>query len=301
MKNYIAFDIGGSSIKWSIINLNGEFLENGKIDIPKTIDGFFKAIADKVNELKERYKLKGVAISAPGAVDSIEGTIGGMSALPYIHGPNFKSVLKQMTSLPIEIENDANCAALGECWKGAAINANDSAFVVCGTGIGGAIIKDKKIHTGIHKHGGEFGYCFVDVDVVNKKYLSWSRAGSTFAMAKAIADRKGISMENFNGIKAFELYDSGDEIAVEEVNKFFRYMAIGIYNIQYTYDPEVIILGGAICEREGFLEEVNKKIDEVMSNNEDATIRPLVKICEYGNDANKLGALYNFMQKQDLI
>ena len=224
-----------------------------------------------------------------------------MSALPYIHGPNFKVILNEMTSLPIEIENDANCAALGECWRGAAMDANDSAFVVCGTGIGGALIKDKKIHTGIHKHGGEFGYCFVDIDVVNKKYLSWSRAGSTFAVAKAIADRKGINIDEFNGVKAFELYDNGDEIAIEEVNKFFRYMAIGIYNIQYTYDPEVIILGGAICEREGFLEEVNKKIDEVMNNNDDATIRPLVRICKYGNNANKLGALYNFLQKQDLI
>ena len=301
MNNYITFDIGGSAVKWSIINLNGDFLENGKIAIPKTIDEFFKAIADRVNELKDKYQLKGVAISAPGAVDSIVGTIGGMSALPYIHGPNFKVILNKMIGLPIEIENDANCAALGECWRGAAIDANDSAFVVCGTGIGGALIKDRKIHTGIHKHGGEFGYCFVDIDVVNQKYLSWSRAGSTFAVAKSIADRKGISMNEFNGIKAFELYDNGDEIAVEEVNKFFRYMAIGIYNIQYTYDPEVIILGGAICERKGFLEEVNKKIDEVMNNNDDATVRPLVKICEYGNDANKLGALYNFLQKQDLI
>lgn len=301
MSNYIAFDIGGSSVKWSIINLNGEFLENGKISIHKTIEEFFKAIADKVNELKDKYQLEGVAISAPGAVDSVSGIIGGMSALPYIHGPNFKVILNEMTSLPIEIENDANCAALGECWRGAAMDANDSAFVVCGTGIGGALIKDKKIHTGIHKHGGEFGYCFVDIDVVNKKYLSWSRAGSTFAVAKAIADRKGINIDEFNGVKAFELYDNGDEIAIEEVNKFFRYMAIGIYNIQYTYDPEVIILGGAICEREGFLEEVNKKIDEVMNNNDDATIRPLVRICKYGNNANKLGALYNFLQKQDLI
>lgn len=301
MNNYISFDIGGSAVKWSIINLNGEFLDNGKISVTKTIDEFFKSIADKVNELKDKHQLKGVAISAPGAVDSVVGTIGGSSVLPYIHGPNFKVILNEMTNLPIEIENDANCAALGECWRGAAMDANDSAFVVCGTGIGGALIKDKKIHTGIHKHGGEFGYCFVDIDVVNKKYLSWSRAGSTFAVAKAIADRKGISMDEFNGIKAFELYDNGDEIAVEEVNKFFRYMALGIYNIQYTYDPEVIILGGAICERKGFLEEVNKKLDEVMNNNNDATVRPLVKICEYGNNANKLGALYNFLQKQALI
>ena len=301
MKNYIVFDIGGSSVKWSVINIEGTILISGKIGISETIEGFFDELSAKVNEFKEEYNLQGIALSAPGAVDSEKGIIGGMSALPYIHGPNFKEILNKMTNLPVEIENDANCAALGECWIGAAKDENDCAFVVCGTGIGGALVKDKKIHSGVHKHGGEFGYCLVDIDVHNQKYLSWSRAGSTFAVTKFIADRKGISKDNFNGIKAFELYDNGDEIAIEEVNRFFRYMAIGIFNIQYTYDPEVIVLGGAICERKGFLDEVNKKIDEVKNSNPDATIRPTVRICKYGNDANKLGALYNFLQKQNLI
>ncbi|MGG7058911.1 ROK family protein [Clostridium tertium] len=301
MKNYIVFDIGGSSVKWSVINNEGVILISGKIAIAETIEGFFEELSNKVNNLKEEYTLQGIALSAPGAVDNETGIIGGMSALPYIHGPNFKEILNKMTGLQVEIENDANCAALGECWLGAAKEENDCAFVVCGTGIGGALVKDKKIHSGVHKHGGEFGYCLVDIDVYNQKYLSWSRAGSTFAVSKSIADRKGISMDNFNGIKAFELYDNGDEIAIEEVNRFFRYMAIGIYNIQYTYDPEVIVLGGAICERKGFLDEVNKKIDEVKNSNPYATIKPIVRICKYGNDANKLGALYNFLQKQNLI
>ncbi|MGG7212588.1 ROK family protein [Clostridium nigeriense] len=301
MKNYIVFDIGGSSVKWSVINNKGVILISGKIAIAETIEGFFEELSNKVNNLKEEYTLQGIALSAPGAVDNETGIIGGMSALPYIHGPNFKEILNKMTGLQAEIENDANCAALGECWLGAAKEENDCAFVVCGTGIGGALVKDKKIHSGVHKHGGEFGYCLVDIDVYNQKYLSWSMAGSTFAVSKFIADRKGISMDNFNGIKAFELYDNGDEIAIEEVNRFFRYMAIGIYNIQYTYDPEVIVLGGAICERKGFLDEVNKKIDEVKNSNPYATIKPIVRICKYGNDANKLGALYNFLQKQNLI
>lgn len=301
MDNYMVFDIGGSSVKWSIINIKGNILFSNKINIPKTIEEFFVKLSNKVNELKDEYCLSGIAISAPGAVDTNIGTIGGISALPYIHGPNFKEILMKMTGLPVEIENDANCAALGECWIGSAKDENDCAFVVCGTGIGGALVKDKKVHTGVHKHGGEFGYCLVDIDVHKQRYLSWSNAGSTFAVAKFIADRKGISMDEFNGLKAFELYDSGDEIAIEEVNRFFRYMAIGIYNIQYTYDPEVIILGGAICERKGFLDEVNKKITEIIESNSEATIRPIVKICQYGNNANKLGALYNFLQKQSLI
>lgn len=68
MNNYMVFDIGGSSIKWSVINDKGEFFKSDKIYIPKTKEEFFDSMASKVNDLKEEYKLKGIGISAPGAV-----------------------------------------------------------------------------------------------------------------------------------------------------------------------------------------------------------------------------------------
>ena len=255
MSNYIVFDIGGSSVKWSIMSKMGDILTKDKIKVVDSVDQFFEELSKIVNINKDNFNLKGIAISSPGAVDSITGIVGGASTIPYIHGPNFKEILKEKTGLDVAIENDANCAALGECWLGAAKEENDCAFVVCGSGIGGAIVKDKKVHTGIHKHGGEFGYCIVDYDKDGEeKYLTWSRVGSTSALARAISQRKGLEEKDIDGLKAFQLYDEGDIIAVEEVNKYFRYMAIGIYNIQYTYDPEVIVLGGAISEREGYIE-----------------------------------------------
>ena len=99
-----------------------------------------------------------------------------------------------------------------------------------------------------------------------------------------------------DGLKAFELYESGDKIAVEEVEKYFRYMAIGIYNIQYTYDPEVIVLGGAICEREDYINSINEKLKELLEKT-GSKVMPVIKKCMYGNDANKIGALYHFITK----
>ena len=299
MSNYIVFDIGGSSVKWSIMSKMGDILTKDKIKVVDSVDQFFEELSKIVNINKDNFNLKGIAISSPGAVDSITGIVGGASAIPYIHGPNFKEILKEKTGLDVAIENDANCAALGECWLGAAKEENDCAFVVCGSGIGGAIVKDKKVHTGIHKHGGEFGYCIVDYDKDGEeKYLTWSRVGSTSALARAISQRKGLEEKDIDGLKAFQLYDEGDIIAVEEVNKYFRYMAIGIYNIQYTYDPEVIVLGGAISEREGYIESINEKIDEIMCNNTDGKIKPIVKKCIHGNDANMIGALYNLLNER---
>lgn len=300
MANYMVYDIGGSAVKWSIITDEGQVLKSGKIGIAQTVEAFFDELIMKVDTYRDEFLLQGVAISAPGAVDSESGIIKSKSAIPYIYEVNFKKVLTERIGLNVEIENDANCAALGECWLGAAKDNADSAFIVCGTGIGGAVVKDKRIHTGAHMHGGEFGFCIVDADVTNNKLLSWSDVGSTFALVKAIANRKGLDINNFDGKKAFELYDAGDEIAIEEVNKFFTYMAIGIINIQYTYDPETIILGGAISEREGIIDDINKRVLEILSTNDYATVMPKIRKCVYGNDANKLGALYNFLQKQEL-
>lgn len=295
MKTYEVFDIGGSSVKASVMDETGKILNNEKIAIADDVDGFFDSLAEVVNKNKKEYKLEGIAISAPGAVDSETGIIGGASAIPYIHGPNFKEVFLEKTGLRVEIENDANCAALGECWLGAGKEENDLAFVVCGTGIGGAIVKDKRIHKGIHKHGGEFGYTILDYNPEREvhKYLSWSKGGSTFVLANNIAQRKGLKEGEIDGLKAFELYEQGDKVAVEEVENYYRYMAIGIYNIQYTYDPEVIILGGAICEREDYIDSIEKYMDELMEN--DGVIRPVIRKCMYGNDANKVGALYHFL------
>ncbi|MGN0143513.1 MAG: ROK family protein [Clostridium sp.] len=302
MKNYMVFDIGGSSVKWSVIDRSGEIIEKGSIGVAENINDFFANLAKITNDMKEKYEVCGIAISAPGAVDCETGIIGGASAIPYIHGPNFKTELKNLTGLNVEIENDANCAALGECWLGAGKENKDLAFVVCGSGIGGAIVKDKKIHSGIHKHGGEFGYCSFNYrfdDNGTPRFVTWSQGGATAGLANNVAVRKGLEKGSINGVEVFEMCEKGDEIAIQEVNKFYYNMAIGIYNIQYIYDPEVVVIGGAISEREDFIDEINKRFEYMMSSEceLEGIIKPVVKRCVYGNDANKLGALYNYLQR----
>ncbi|WP_160691311.1 ROK family protein [Clostridium sp. C2-6-12] len=302
MENFMVFDIGGSSIKWSVINQGADILESGKLSIPDNKETFFNNIGNTTNEMKEKFDIQGIAISAPGAVDCETGIIGGLSAISYIHGPNFKEILKELTGLKVEIENDANCAALGECWLGAGKDNKDLAFVVCGSGIGGAIVKDKKIHSGVHKHGGEFGYCFINCELDGEpKFSSWSKSGSTMALANKVAELKGLKEGSIDGIEVFELCKKGDKIAIQEVNKYYIIMAIGIYNIQYTYDPEVIVLGGAISERSEYVDEINERLDLLMNNESGGKIKPVIKKCEFGNDANKLGALYNYLQRQSYL
>ncbi|HCW53014.1 MAG TPA: ROK family protein [Clostridium sp.] len=302
MRSFMIFDIGGSSVKWSVIDEIGEIIQSDSIKIAENAHDFFNGLAEICNEMKEKYDVCGIGISAPGAVDCETGIIGGVSAIPYIHGPNFKEILSELTKLNVEIENDANCAALGECWLGAGKDNKDMAFVVCGTGIGGAIVKDKKIHVGNHYHGGEFGYSSLKYEFDENgepHFYSWSQIGSTGGLARKVAKLKGLKQGSINGKDVFDLCSKGDSIALQEINKYYYNMAVGIYNIQYVYDPEVIILGGAISEREEYISEINKRLDK-MINGElglEGTIKPVIKRCIYGNNANKLGALYNYLQR----
>lgn len=303
MNNYIVLDIGGSSVKHAIISENGEFLEKGSYKSEREDFNIFKEnMIDIINEAKEKYNVKGVAVSSPGSVNSDTGIIGGISALPCIHGPNFKEIFGQDLGLNLEIENDANCAALGEVWKGAAKDNNDVLFVVCGTGIGGAVIKDKKIHRGSNLFGGEFGYMVLETKEVNgeRELNVWSDTGSTGAILRNFSKLKNLKEEDLNGKMIFELAENGDEDAAKIIDDFYFNMALGIYNLQYIYDPEKILIGGAISSREDFLEKINEKIDEVIDKvriAKIAKVNPIIEKCKFKNDANLLGALFNYLQR----
>lgn len=300
MNNYIVFDIGGSSVKYAIMTQEGDFLSKGSYKSSRNDFEIFKSsMIDVINKAKEEHNVIGVAVSAPGGVDSESGLIGGASALPCIHGPNFKKIFGEDLGLALEIENDANCAALGEVWKGAAKENNDVLFVVCGTGIGGAVIKDKKIHKGNNLHGGEFGYCILEriQDGENISFKTWSNVGATGALLSNVAKLKNIDVDQIDGKKVFELAENGDVDCIRAIDEFYLNNALGIFNIQYMYDPEKIVLGGAISSRPDFIDKINEKLDIIMKDLSDAKVRPIIEKCKFENDSNLLGALFNYLQR----
>ena len=302
MRNYMVFDVGGTNVKYAVINENGEFLTKGDFpSSPYDFDKFHTDIVLVTLENKQKYNVTGLAFSCPGGVDSETGIIGGASALPCIHGPNFKEIFGGSTGLPVEIENDANSAALGEVWKGAAKDNQNVMFTIIGTGIGGAVIKDRKIHKGANLHGGEIGYMVVNVENDNGQYTfrTWSHVAATGALVKDVAKVKGVAASELNGKMIFEAAEAGDQDCIASIEKFYLYLAQGIYNIQYVYDPEKIILGGAISSRTNLIERIYEKLDIILDSVEIAKVRPVIEICHFKNDANLLGALFHYLQRQE--
>ena len=286
-------DIGGTSIKVGILDENGEIYERDLLKVSEDVNGFIESIVDCIEKFRKVFEIDGIAISSPGAVDREIGIIGGASAIPYIHGPNWKEIFSEKFNLKVSIENDANCAALAEVFNGSSKILDDMMFIVCGTGIGGAIVHKGEIHRGKNLHGGEFGYMLMEEE--NGEFKTLSKVGSTMAMVRKI--RKIYDDDSWTGEKIFDEAENGNEICKEVIDRFYLNLAKGIFNLQYVYDPELILLGGAISEREDFIDRINEKLDYLMNEVEDAKIRPVINTCTHKKDANLVGALSNFLKE----
>lgn len=290
----LSFDIGGSSVKYAVIEKTGKILAKGKKTTPQEKEEFFRLIENVAASYRRAYTIEGAGFSFPGAVDDVSGVIGGSSALPYIHDFPIRQELERRLSLSAALENDANCAALGESWLGVGKEHEDLVFLVIGTGIGGAVVKGKRIHHGKHLHGGEFGYMVSDAS-----HRILSDTGATRILAERVADAKGLPREEMDGRKAFALADAGDADALQAVSAMYEALAMAIYNLQYAIDPEIFVLGGAVSERPGFAEEIGKRVDVILKDVGVARIRPIIRPAQFGNDANLLGAVRALLNKQD--
>ena len=291
---YACLDIGGTSIKVAVSDNKGTLSNKGNLNVYDDFSVLIDGIVNWIEDVRKDNDIKGIAISSPGAVDTKTGIVGGASAVPCIHGPNWKEVLFERTNLPVSIENDANCAALAEAFSGTGKDIDDILFLVCGTGIGGAIIKDGKIHHGKHLHGGEIGYMLMG-DEEDGRYLNFSEVASTMSFVRKV--RKHYNDDSWNGEDVFKAAEKGDEVCINAIDTFYTNLAKGIFNLQHIYDPEIILLGGAISNREDFTDRINEKLMYVRSKINIDTLMPKIDTCTHKNDANLIGALANFLSE----
>ena len=290
--DFLSIDVGGSSIKHAVIDDKGNIKAKGKFTTPRTWEDFIAKLVAVKADYASSYQLIGVGGSFPGAVDDTAGVIGGSSAIAYLHDFPIRKQLEKALDLPVSLENDANCAALGEAWIGNGRDYADMMFLVIGSGVGGAVVKNKRIHHGKHFHGGEFGYMVVD-----NAGTILSEAASTRVLVEKVAAAKNLKVTDLDGEKVFALAEKGDIIAQENITALYQNLARAIYNLQYSFDPEIFVLGGAISARPDFAAKISQEIDQILAKVKIAKVKPIVVGSKYGNDANLLGAVYDFINK----
>lgn len=290
---YLVFDIGGTAIKYCWMNETGEIFNKQEISSTAvdSLDKFIETVAKIYHE--SNRKVEGIALSCPGVIDAANGTIKVVVAYPYLQGICLTELIsKACDNIKVSLENDAKCAGLAEAWIGSAQAYDDAIIVVLGTGIGGAIIKNKQIHHGAHLFAGEISTLIVDYDKETNQVLTWSDIASTTALCKRAAE--ALAVTSIDGRRVFELANNADEVVLEVLKNFCLDIAIQLYNLQYSYDPGVICIGGGIS-KQPLLIKLIKEAVEIIANETNQLLKPNVTTCKFYNEANLIGALSYFL------
>ncbi len=280
----VVFDMGGSSVKYAL--WDDKLIGQSNFKTPTSWDDMKASMLEVVNKFKEENDITGIAISSPGSVDVEAGIVYGISAIPYIHNFEIQKELEEHLGYPVSLENDANSAALAEMWLGKAKDVKNALFVVIGTGIGGAVIQDGKLVKGNSLFAGEFGIMMLD------ETTSFSRGATAVNMTTRYTERLNLEKDAITGKEIFDLADQKDPIAMEEVDTMYRNLSLGIYNLMFTTDPELIILGGGISRNEKIIPNIEKRINKRLKDFEIEGYKYSITACEFLDDANLVGAVY---------
>ena len=298
MMYYICIDIGGTSIKYGVLSEKGEIFIDGTVSTKVTEKENFilsdvkKLIRNILDEYRN-YEIKGICVSTAGVVNPEKGEIAYAGpTIPKYTGTKIKEELEKEFSISCEVENDVNCAGLGEYWKGAGKGSKSMVCLTIGTGIGGSVILDGKLLNGTGYTAGEIGYMDVNgsyiQNIASSRYL-------VEKVQKEKVEKEGIT-DAITGVDIFELAKKGDEICIAGINEIISNLAVGVRNIIYLLNPEVIVIGGGITAQKEYLEEkIRKEVNDGMIS--DMFRKTRIELAQQGNQAGLLGALYNFLNK----
>ncbi len=265
MKNYcFGIDVGGTTVKMGLFQTDGQLVE--KWEIPTRTEEGGKAIlpdiaayamAKLVEKDISREDVAGIGIGVPGPIDA-DGVVPHTANL----GWGYKEVTKELselTGVTCKGGNDANVAALGEMWKGAAAGHRSGVMVTLGTGVGGGIIIDGRIVVGTNGAGGEIGHIHVDDSIPwlcgcgNQGCLEQvASANGIVRLAKwmQVGEPKETALD-LDTMTAKDIWDAvkdGDAFACEVAERFGKYLGLALANIASTVDPEVFVIGGGVSK-----------------------------------------------------
>ena len=298
MMYYICIDIGGTSIKYGVLSEKGEIFIDGTVSTKVTEKENFilsdvKKLVRNILDEYRNYEIKGICVSTAGVVNPEKGEIAYAGpTIPKYTGTKIKEELEKEFSISCEVENDVNCAGLGEYWKGAGKGSKSMVCLTIGTGVGGSVILDGKLLNGIGYTAGEIGYMDVNgsyiQNIASSRYL-------VEKVQKEKVEKEGIT-DTITGVDIFELAKKGDEICIAGINEIISNLAVGVRNIIYLLNPEVIVIGGGITAQKEYLEEkIRNEVNDGMIS--DMFRKTRIELAQQGNQAGLLGALYNFLNK----
>lgn len=314
MKYYIGIDLGGTNIKVGIVDENYNIISKSEVktNLPRPaveiVDDIKKCCYDALDKANLSIdNVESIGIGTPGVVNPYIGVVIFASNMQFNYTPLKDLLTEKMENKPVYLENDANVAAYGEYINGAGKGHNTVVAVTLGTGVGGGIIIDGQIFSGANHCGAELGHTVIEKD---GRPCGCGRRGclETYASATAIINQTKKIMEENKNSKLWELVDGditkvngktafdgmrlGYEDGAAIVLEFLEYLGCGLANFVNIFQPEILILGGAVS-KEG--DNITKPLIAIIDRESycvEESKKTILKASVLGNDAAIIGAAY---------
>ena len=307
---YLGIDLGGTNIAAGVVREDGTLL--AKHSLPTLVE---RPAEEIVADLARAARLclegtgltmgdiSALGVGVPGAVNDATGMVVRTTNLSWYQLP-LAAMLQDLTGLPVHLGNDADCAALGEVCAGSASNFNSAVMITIGTGVGGGLVRDKRVFAGWTGVGTEPGHIPL---VFGGEKCGCGNRGCFEAYASATAlvrqTRQAMevnpesllwqlcpSVESVTAKTPFDAAAMGDQTARTVLERYIHYLAQGIGGIVNLFRPEAVIIGGGVsAQGENLLVPLRKALKQYCYASEYIPI-PQVFTASLGNDAGIIGA-----------
>ena len=305
MKYGFGIDLGGTTVKLAYFDEAGTLLhkweiptnteDNGTNILPDIAAAVLGYLAEN-NIPKE--SIIGLGIGVPGPV-SRQGVVNRCINLGW--GVfNIEQTLSDLTGFPVKAGNDANVAALGECWKGGGQGCENMVLATLGTGVGGGIIVDGRIIFGTHGSGGEIGHLILNRDESNPCGCGHYGCVEQYCSATGIVrtakrflarSKEESSLRHIADLTSKDIFDAGkagDALALEILEHVYMQMAEFLANVCNVVDPEIVVIGGGVSKAgQPILDGIQRHFYKSVFH----AINPVkFALAALGNDAGAYGA-----------
>lgn len=318
-KKVIGVDIGGTNLRGALVGKSGNIIKrlSTASGADKGIDLVIENLGNLIEEIRKGESVNGVGIGIPGIIDSAKGIVTQAPNISHVHNHPLRDILMEKLGggLPVFIENDANCAALGEWWRGSGRNVNSLIVLAIGTGLGGGIILDGKLWRGADGMAGEVGHMTISP---NGAKCNCGNRGCLETFASAIGIRRMVkegldvddkSIETILREKARntpkerlpeivrEAAIEGDKFALWIWEEFGKALGVAVASLVNLLNVEMIVISGGLSDAWGLF--IDKLLDEAKKRGLRAPMeRVQIKKSTLGGDAGLLGAAYMVIREE---
>ena len=292
MRQYLVFDIGGTNLKYALLDSAGNIIEKDKKPTVKSgLNDFLKEMYEIADQYKGKFK--GIAISCPGKIDVDNKIIHFGGSLPFLDGANIQELFGDKYGVPVGVENDGKAAALAEMWLGALKDVVSGEMLTLGSEVGGGIVVSGQLIHGAHFQAGELSFMRYDMNCADWSGFTGQK-GSAVNMIKRVNEALGNS-DLEDGQKAFEAINAGNAQALQIFEEYCADVANIILSVQAVVDGERVVIAGGISAQDIVIETIRKQYQALANKfyrvNNELTMPEIVR-AKFENDANIYGALY---------